>query len=664
MSSDALSTPVLRGLAASVLVAAIPHATHLPVWVSALIPAALMLRLGLRRPPARWLLVLLVLLCFAAVLARFHTIAGATAGGAFLSAMIALKFLETRNTRDAGLLICLTYFLAVSVFLTSESMATTAWVLASVGVTTVTLLILAAPEGPSLRQHLVHTGRILLQAAPIMLVLFVLFPRLPQPLWGMESGSTARTGLSDTMEPGSITQVIQSSEAAFRVEFAEGEPPAPPHYWRGPVFWQFDGRTWAQGERRSRELAEPEITGTTIEYTLMLAPHDRRWLFGLDLPLGADAEHERAAGYHLLAPEDVESVRRLQMRSALHYRLEPELPASRRQRALELPAQAAPLARELAARWRVEAEEPRDIVDQALTHFRERDFSYTLSPPATGEAPVDDFLFRTQSGYCEHYASAFTVLMRAAGIPARVVTGYLGGETNDMGDYMLVRQSDAHAWSEVWLPERGWTRVDPTQAVSSERVESGAGSVAGADDQLALLSRSDGWLKQAALAWDAVHHTWNRVVVGYGPEMQQRLLQRLGLADLGRYAMAVLAIMSAGVALAGVWLLTARRPAPMEPAQRYWSKALARLRRAGIEPALDEGPRDLAARVRRERPDLAPAFGRVVHSYIALRYRPQVPEDALARLRRAVHAFRPRKRAHETRTAERAGTQNPQPVER
>jgi hypothetical protein len=328
---------------------------------------------------------LLVLLCFAAVLARFHTIAGATAGGAFLSAMIALKFLETRDTRDAGLLICLTYFLAVSVFLTSESIATTAWVLASVGVTTVTLLTLAAPDGPPLKQHLVHTGRILLQAAPIMLVLFVLFPRLPQPLWGMESGSAARTGLSDTMEPGSITQVIQSSEVAFRVEFADGEPPTPPYYWRGPVFWQFDGRSWSQGERRSRELAEPEITGTPIEYTLMLAPHDRRWLFGLDLPLAADVEHERSAGYDLLAPDDVESVRALQMRSARQYRLEPELPASRRQRALELPAEAAPLARELAARWRADADEPRE--DAA---FSETDFSPTAAtsiPRGMPEAP-------------------------------------------------------------------------------------------------------------------------------------------------------------------------------------------------------------------------------------------------------------------------------------
>ncbi len=644
MSSDALATPVLRWLAAAILVAALPHATHLPVWVSALIPAALMLRLGLGRPPARWLLVLLVFLCFAAILARFHTIAGVTAGGAFLSAMVALKFLETRTPRDAGLLICLAYFLAVSVFLTSESIGITAWVLGSTGLTTAALMTLAAPNGPPLRQQLWHTLRLFAQAAPIMLVLFVLFPRLPEPLWGLQNEGAARTGLSDTMAPGSITRVIESSEVAFRVEFTNGEPPAPPYYWRGPVFWQFDGRTWSAGERRSRVQAEPEITGETVAYTLMLTPHDRRWLFGLDLPVGADAEHERAPGYQLLAPDEVESVRRLQMRSALQYRLEPELPASRRQRALELPPETAPLARELAGSWRAEADGPRAIVERGLEYFREREFEYTLSPPPTGAAPVDDFLFRTQSGYCEHYASAFAVLMRAAGIPARVVTGYLGGETNDMGDYMLVRQSDAHAWTEVWLPERGWTRVDPTQAVSSERVDSGVGGVAGADTQLPLMSRSEGWLKQATLAWDAVQHTWNRVVVGYGPEAQHRLLQRLGLGDVGRYAMAVLAIVSAGLALAAVWLLTAGRQAPRDPAQRAWLRALARLRRAGVDATASEGPRDLAERVRRERPDLAPGFGRVAQRYIALRYRPETPTNGLRRLRRAVRAFRPRKR--------------------
>lgn len=642
MSSATLQTPLMRWLAAAVLIAAVPHVSHLPLWVSALIPAALLLRLGLGRAPSRWLLVPLVLLAFAAVFVQFHTIAGVTAGGAFLSAMVALKFLEARDTRDAGLLVCLAYFLATTVFLTSQSIPMAAWVLGSAAVTTMALMTLAAPVSPPVGLRLKHTALLFAQAAPIMLVLFLLFPRLPGPLWGMpEDEGSARTGLTDTMSPGSITQLTQSSEVAFRVEF-DGEPPAPPHYWRGPVFWRYDAGTWSRGEQRARPPAAPEVTGRTVEYTMLLMPHERRWLFALDLPLDARSDHSRAAGYNLLADEPIRSVVGLRLRSALDYRLEPELPPERRQRALELPSSAAPLARELAQRWRANASEPRQIVAQALAYFRERDFAYTLSPPATGEAPVDDFLFRTRRGFCEHYASALAVLMRAAGVPARVVTGYLGGETNDLGDYMLVRQSDAHAWVEVWLPERGWTRVDPTEVVSRGRVDSGVTGVSDAPEQLPLLSRSDGWVRQVSLAWDSVEHAWNRAVVGYGPELQERLLARLGLGNIGRYATALLTVATAAATLAGIWLLTSRRPGPSDPAVRAWRQATTRLRRVGIEPDAGEGPRALAARVRAERPDLAPAFGRIARAYIALRYRPSAAPDALQRLRREVRQFRPR----------------------
>lgn len=644
MSAPGLTTPVLRWLAAAILLAALPHATHLPLWVSMLVPAALLLRLGLGRPPGRWVLVLLVLLTFAAVLAQFRTIAGITAGGGFLSAMIALKFLETRDSRDAGLLLCLSYFLAIAIFLKSQSIPMAAWVLASAGVTTVALMTLAAPNGPPLGARIKQTALLFAQAAPIMLVLFVLFPRLPEPLWGMpESEQAARTGLSDRMAPGSITRLTRSSEVAFRVQFGDGDAPPRPYYWRGPVFWQYDGRAWTRGEPRVRTLAPPQVTGTTVEYTMLLSPHQRRWLFGLDLPLTAEGvPHGRTAGYDLIAEEPVESVIGLRMRSTLDYRIEPNLPAARRERALALPAGAAPEARQLARRWRAQASDPRAVIDRALAYFREQGFVYTLSPPTTGDAPVDNFLFGTRSGFCEHYASAFTVLMRAAGIPARVVTGYLGGETNDMGDYLIVRQSDAHAWSEVWLPEAGWIRVDPTGVVSQERLDSGIAGVSGAPEQLPLLSRSDGWIKQVSLAWDAVQHAWNRAVVGYGPETQHRLLSYLGLSELGRYAIGLLAIATAAATLAGVWLLAARHGRPGDPVVRAWGQALARLRRAGIAADPCDGPRTVAAQVRRQRPDLAPAFGRILRLYVALRYRPEPQRDGLERLREEVRQFRPR----------------------
>lgn len=641
-----LPRPVLQAIALAVVMAAAAHLGHLPLWVHGLLVAAIALRLALREPPGRWVLVPLVVAAFAAVIIQFQSISGTTAGGTFFTAMLALKFLESRDNRDAGLLICLTYFHATSIFLTTQSIGMAVYVLFSLGVTTVALTVLAAPHGPPLRLRVRHAALLLLQAVPIMLVLFVLFPRIPGPLWALGGDDrAARTGLSDSMSPGSITNLIESSEVAFRVQF-DGEPPANGRrYWRGPVFWAYDGRTWSRGEAaREDDIPEPIATGERADYVLIMEPHQRRWLFGLDVPL-APPDAKRRPGSNLLLDDRLDAVRRFEMRSILDYRLEPVLADARRKRALQLPPGAAPRARELARRWREASDDPRGIVERALRHFREGGFEYTLTPPALGAAPVDQFLFSTRAGFCEHFASAFTVLMRAAGVPARVVTGYLGGETNALGDYMIVRQSDAHAWSEVWLPERGWTRIDPTSAVSSERIDTGIGSVSGAADRLPALSRADGgWLRSAALAWDSVNHAWNRLVLGYGPELQQRLLANLGLGRLGQYALAAMAIASAALAMAAVWLLARRRPRAADPARRAWERALRRLRRAGIEPAANEGPRALAERVRRERPELAPEFDRIARLYVAWRYAGSGTRAIATGLERAVRRFRPRRR--------------------
>lgn len=661
MSASPLEHATLRALAIAVLVATGAHVWYLPLWTSALVPAAVGLRLALGRPPGRWLLIPLVLGAFAAVLLQFRTLSGTTAGGTFFAAMLALKFLESRDTRDAGLLACLAYFYATAVFLSTQAIGMAAYVLLSLGVTTWALTLLAAPTGgPPSRHRARQAALLLLQAVPVMLVLFVLFPRIPGPLWGLGGESeSARTGLSDTMSPGSLSRLTESSEVAFRVQFDDAPPPPGRRYWRGPVFWAFDGRTWSRGERATETTAAPEATGASADYVVILEPHRRRWLFGLDLPLPGATGAEYGGGHNLLADERVRSVRRYELRSLLDYRLEPSLPQPRRRRALQLPGQAAPEARALARRWADASATPRGVVERALGYFREQGFVYTLTPPAVGGDPVDGFLFDTRAGFCEHYASAFTVLMRAAGIPARVVTGYLGGETNDLGDYLIVRQSDAHAWAEVWLPERGWTRVDPTSAVSSERIEGGISGVAGADERLATLSRGEpGWIRSAALAWDSVNHGWNRLVLGYGPELQQRLLSRFGLGELGRYALAGMAVIAGALALAAVALLPARAPQPTDPALAAWRRATARLARAGIERRPGEGPRALAARVARERPELAGAFGRIARAYIALRYQRRADAQALRRLRRAVRAFRPRalrRQAQSMGSAGRAG---------
>ncbi|MFW5969413.1 MAG: transglutaminase TgpA family protein [Halofilum sp. (in: g-proteobacteria)] len=654
--SATIDTAQLNAAAVALVMAALPHAGHLPFWVLALVPGAIALRLALGRPPGRWLLIGLVTVVFAAVLLRFRTIAGPTAGGAFFCAMVALKFLESRDRRDLGIVLCLAYFLAIAVFLHTEAIFTATLVLLAVLATTVALTFVAEPDGPSTRTRLRLSGTLLLQAIPVMVVLFLLFPRLPGPIWGLGNEKTARTGLDDRMAPGDITRLTESSEVAFRVDFRDEPPAASERYWRGPVFWSYDGRTWTRGESRHSGLEKPVDTGRERDYTLILEPHGRKWLFGLDVPVSVDGDVRRSTGYEFVTEERIDSVRRYEMRSALDYRLEPELPRARRERALRLPEGSAPRARELAERWRDEADSRQGIVDRALAFLREEDFVYTLSPDPLGDTPVDTLLFETRTGFCEHFASAFTVLMRAAGIPARVVTGYQGGEIND--DYMIVRQSDAHAWTEVWLPERGWTRVDPTGAVSTTRLDAGIGSLEDAGE-LNLMSRRDsGVLREAVLLWDSVNHGWNRFVLGYGPTLQQQLFERLGMDALGRWALALVMLAAVGLMMAAVWLLALRPIRPRDPVERLWRRARRRVGRIGIEPHPAEGPIDLAARVWRTRPDAGPAFTRIASAYVRQRFRPHADDAGLRELRAAVRAFRPRRRAPASQSTG-AGTGEP-----
>ena len=646
-TAPALEETTFRWLGAALIVAALPHATHLPIWVSALVPAAILLRLALRRPPGRWLLIPLVVAAFAGILVQFRAISGPDAGGAFLTAMIALKFLEARSQRDAGLLLCLTYFLAVAIFLYSESIAMAAYVAASLLLTTVALMTVTEPRTPAPRERVAVAATLLAQAVPIMVVLFLLFPRIPGPLWHLGESEGAATGLSDSMSPGGVSDLAMSHEVAFRVEFEDDELPAPAEqYWRGPVFTDYDGETWSESEAEDWEGGTPAIDrkADPVDYTLTLEAHEQRWLFTLDVhgddtPAGTEFD----GGRQLLTDDPVGSNQRFDLRSYRDYRLEPELPDERRAEALALPDDAAPRARELATELREEAGDRDAAVVQAAVDWLEaREFEYTLTPQQLTGDPVDDFLFDTRAGFCEHFASAFTVVMRAADIPARVVTGYLGME--GAGDYQIVRQSDAHAWVEIWLPDQGWVRVDPTATVAPERIDRGIGGVSGTEDVLSDLARRDesSLYRSVALAWDGVNHAWNQFVLGYGPELQERLLERLGLEGLGRYALGVLSIGAAGLLVAALWLLGRAPDRPRDRVERMWRRVERRLARLGHHRAAYEGVDAFTRRVARERPDLAAELHELATLHDRLRYQQDPDAATQRRFETAARRFRPR----------------------
>lgn len=637
----------LAWILASLGLAIGPHLGHMPLWVGPLCLALGLWRVAAERGktklPNRGLLFALTVAATAGILAHFHTLLGRDAGVTLLVAMIALKLMEMKSSRDTMVVIFLSYFLVITGFLYSQSIPMALYLLLVVLVTTTAMIgYNDVNHGLSVRPRLRLAGSLLIQAVPLMLVLFVLFPRVP-PLWGLPKDAHAgMTGLSDSMSPGTISQLIQSEATAFRVKF-DGAPPRPnARYWRGPVLWDYDGRTWATRTPLEDRPAQLVPLSQALNYTVTLEPHNQRWLFALELPATLPPGSRASGDLQILTPSPVQHRLRYSAASHTRYRLGSELTKNERQRALHLPVETNPRTRKLAERWRNTLPNPQAITNEALAMFRNQAFIYTLSPPLLGQQAVDDFLFRTRRGFCEHYASAFVFLMRAAGVPARVVTGYQGGEMNPLGDYMIVRQSDAHAWAEVWLNQQGWVRIDPTAAVSPDRVESGiAASLPTAELPFALTRLDTAWLKRARLSWDLLNNNWNQWVLGYGHERQRSFLSRFHASLASWQGMTVALVAGIAALLLGIalWMLWHAPRRGTDPVQAAYQTYCARLARRGIAKPAHEGPADFALRAVRQRPDLAPQIERITQLYIHLRYGRQ--RETARELQQAVRHFRP-----------------------
>jgi transglutaminase-like putative cysteine protease len=490
-----------------------------------------------------------------------------------------------------------------------------------------------------------------------MIALFVLFPRLPGPLWAVQGTSTsATTGLGDTVNPGDITSLALSDEIAFRVEFLSAPPPAARDlYWRGPTMTNFDGRTWSMliGDRRN--VASVEYLGSPTEYRVMLETNGRNWAFALEMPkLAAQNERILRMGndYQLRTFPGTPRGTHLDytLTSYTRFRALEPLDDGERELFRRLPPESSPRTRALVQGWLRENLDAEQIIERGMQFLRSQQFFYTLTPPALGEQPVDEFLFDTREGFCEHYASAFTVMMRAAGLPARIVTGYQGGELNGLGGYYIIRQSDAHAWTEVWLDGRGWVRVDPVSAVAPERVALGSWRSALAGERVpgSALRRLQ-WVRRALLVWDAASTYWNEWVIGYGPQLQRALLEALGLDGTERAERSSkLLLLCVGATLAGSVLVTLqlawrrRRRTRVDEAAHEFAAFTRRLTRAKVAPrAPSEGPAAYGVRAERRLPHAAGEIRAIVAAYLRARYERDSDLSALAELRTRVAAFRP-----------------------
>jgi len=649
MSGVSVSTPPQRmtgWLLAALAVAVLPHVSHLPLWVTGLTTALIAWRaIALRRPlpsPGKWLLPALVVVSVVGILASYGTLFGRDAGVALLTLMLGLKLMEMRGYRDSFILVLLGYFLIITHFLYSQRLWMGAYLFVAALLMTAALIGINHPRSSRrFSQSLRLAGTLLVQAIPLMLVLFILFPRISGPLWRLpKDAASGVSGLSNTMSPGSISQLSLSNAVAFRVTFDGKPPPAKQLYWRGPVLWYTDGRSWRAGYPPPARPVRYQAIGKAVNYQVTLEPDGRKWLFALDLPARVPANAVLRPDYLLVRATPVERRLRYAMTSYLRYRTEGATPAELH-RALQLPPAANPRTRRLAAAWRAETPDNAALVTKALRYYRQHPFVYTLSPPALpGPNPVDGFLFNSRRGFCEHFAASFVTLMRAAGIPARVVTGYQGGEYNPLGHYWVVRQSDAHAWAEVWLKGRGWVREDPTAMVSPARVESGIQSALPAADALpGGFGDGGAWLRDLRYGWDFINGGWNLWVLGYSQQRQLQLLARLGLGGLAEIALALSAGVGGLLLLMAVLLLRGRRWRRADPVVVAYHRFCARLARAGIVKTLGEGPLDFAQRAARQRPAAASEIQYISTLYAMLRYGRTRPLAQVAALRRRVRRF-------------------------
>lgn len=671
-ASVRLPSRALLWLIASFALSLMPQWDRLPLWlVAACVVLAAwrwLAQYGRVRLPGRWLrtgiMLVLISVYVATVQGRFTVDTAAS----FFVLAVGLKWLETRTVRDFYVLFFILVYLTTVNFLFHQEILWTLVNLTSIALLLVGLQVLNAPDLPKgMQSGWRRLALLLVKVLPIVVLLFIFFPRMA-PLWSVPLVSgEARTGISDTMRPGDISSLAQSSERAFRVTFGGEMPEYRDRYWRGLILDYLDGETWKQGrievfERPGRVAVDGGIGDLKSgEYDVLLEPTDQRWAFGL--------EGSRALSDNVIEEsEDLFRFRR-PADSAVRYRLGPEasgvyddaqLAPAEARRYLQLPsggnARSREFARDLGSRL-----DDLGVVRTLLSRFREQAYFYTLRPPEMPEDGIDTLLFDARRGFCAHYAGATTFVLRAAGIPARVVVGYQGGQNGAGGDYLIVRQYDAHAWVEAWIGGRGWVRIDPTAAIAPERIESGLRDAVA--DEGSFLEND--WaspqrygdlalVQWASLQLDRINYQWQRWVVGYQGQSQMDLMSRLpggiGMRELGYLTAGIVGV---GLLLAG--LLSAWQMRRGQHRDRFrrilgsWHQLCAS---AGVPVRTGETPSALASRLARAKPvaaDSARLFARIVNSHYYVDAPAEGDDVELKRMRRILTTMkRQLRRSHST----------------
>lgn len=618
-----------RALLIAVALVSLPHAWHLAWPIFGFFGLLWLWRAaGMIRPnclPGKTIVLVLTLAGFVLLISQQRSLFGRDGGTSLLVIAFGLKLMEMQTKREQYLIAYLVFIVAASQFLYQQNLAMAVYIgFAAVAVLAAIALINTAQIG--MEQAVRQAGVLSLQAIPLAVVVFALFPRLEAPhwLWLADDSQVHRSGLSDTLEPGAIGALSLSGELAFRVRFTGEIPPPAERYWRGLVYSRTDGLRWFAGNEKTLQPESIAFNGKRYQYTLLMEPQQANWVFALEMPEAVDAQLQMNSAYQLVSSNRPGQRAEYRLVSGSVYNTGGISDAERTAN-LQLPRQISKRLIGLAGELKGADSEPDVFIRNVLQYFHQQDFHYTLTPPLLPDSPVDAFLFETRSGFCSHYATAFVYLLRIAGIPARVVGGYQGGEFNHIGGFWEIRQADAHAWAEAWLEGKGWVRFDPTAAVAPERIERGINveqQIASGGVRFGTFasdSSAVNWLKRGRQVWQSIDYNWQRWVVNYHGTQQMQLFRKFGIVDQAALFVGMLVgLMATTLPLA--WWLRRRRAAKVDESVKYYRRFCAKLARAGLVMELGEAPLHFAQRAKAARPDLTNQIDQITAAFIRLRY--------------------------------------------
>jgi transglutaminase-like putative cysteine protease len=645
-----LKPPVLLLMLSSIGLIVLPHTGHLPWALSALFFALLLWRLlGIWRPsylPNGRIVFALTLLGIGFLYKQHTGEWGRDEGTAVFVAALGLKLLELNKKRDVYLVSYLAFIVAASQFLYQQNIVMAGYSLLVCCVLLAALVTINSDQ-PQTKVALRTAATIMIQALPMAAIIFVLFPRVQPPVWMlMSNNNQAQPGLSETLKPGSINKLALSTQLAFRVKFNGELPPNNQLYWRGPVFSYTDGTVWHMSQNDYVVHYQDKLTfsGKAYQYSLLLEPQSRNWVYALDMPARFDASLQRNGNYQLINRAKPGEAAEYLLVSYPQYNTGYITKTEYREN-LQLPGSPSGSIVDLVKQLRGFEGKPELFIQQLLDYFRRQHFSYSLQPPLIENNPVETFLFETRSGFCDLYATAFVYLMRVADIPARVMGGYQGGEFNSVGQFLEIRQANAHAWAEVWLEGKGWVRVDPTTAIAPDRVEqdinierqaeTGAVSLTSTD----VNQRGDPFgLKQVAQLWNNVDYHWQRWIVRYAGEHQSLLLSTFGIGSIVEIVFWVVALMGLAMLLLAGWVLRASHK-PEDPSLVLYRKFCQKMAKAGLAIRLGEGANDFAVRAKTQKPEIAELIDEITRLFIKLRYQRSSSRHDLKLLKQLINVL-------------------------